>query len=94
MTDLFDDLTRIVCTKGEDVATMKTAITKWENNQGVCIPRDILDDMNIVAGDFVEIFADNEVILIKKRRVKKSIQELFAEYDGTYMPEEIKWGTH
>jgi antitoxin MazE len=71
---------------------MKTTVTKWGNNQSVRIPRDILDDANIAAGDPVEIFIENGAIVIKKTRPRKTIEELFAKYEGTYEPEEMSWG--
>ena len=76
--------------EGMDVLT--TTVTKWGNSQGVRIPRDILDDVKIVAGETVEIISEDGAIVIKKINKKKTIQELFAEYDGAYAPEEAKTG--
>ena len=71
---------------------LTTTVTKWGNSQGVRIPRDILDDVKIVAGETVAIFSEDDAIVIKKISKKKTIQELFAGYDGAYVPEEVKTG--
>ena len=69
-----------------------TTVTKWGNSHGVRIPRDILEDAKILVGDAVGIISDDGVIVIKKIRKKKTIQELFEGYEGTYVPEEMNCG--
>jgi antitoxin MazE len=71
---------------------MRTAVTKWGNSQGVRIPRNILDDAKIMVGDPVDIHTKDEIILIRKERAQKTIEELFIGYEGTYAPSEINWG--
>ena len=72
---------------------LTTTVTKWGNSQGVRIPRDILDNVKIVAGETVAIFSEDDAIVIKKISKKKTIQELFAGYDGAYVPEEVETGS-
>jgi antitoxin MazE len=62
------------------------------NSQGVHISREILDIANISNGDPVEIIAGKSSIIIRKHHKKKTIQELFENFDNTYVPEEITWG--
>jgi len=72
---------------------MTTTIQKWGNSQGVRLPKVILDDLNLREGEEVEIFAQDNSIVIKTRsKRRKSIEELFANYDGNYKPEEFDWG--
>ena len=72
---------------------MTTTIQKWGNSQGVRLPKVILDGLNLREGEEVEIFAQDNAIVIKTRAKKrKSIEELFANYDGNYKPKEIEWG--
>jgi len=74
---------------------MMTTIQKWGNSQGVRLPKTILDELFLQENDQVEIVAENDSIIIKKatrkRRAKKSLEELFAYYKGDYKCEE--WDT-
>ena len=74
---------------------MLTAIQKWGNSQGVRLPKTILDKLFLQENDQVEIMAENDSIIIRKatrkRRAKKSLEELFANYTGSYKCEE--WDT-
>ena len=72
---------------------MIATIRKWGNSQGVRLPKILLDDLNMSEGNEVEILKQDNVIVIKHATQKrKTIQELFAEYDEDYTPEEIDWG--
>lgn len=75
---------------------MQTTISKWGNSQGVRIPKELLDKVNLAQNDIVEVIADDENIIIKKskKRTKKhkTIQERFQSFDGTYDFEIISWG--
>lgn len=72
---------------------MTATIQKWGNSQGIRLPKVILENVNMSEGEEVEIITQNETILIKRAAGKrKTIQELFAGYDGDYKPEEIDWG--
>ena len=65
---------------------MTTNIQKWGNSQGLRIPKILLDTLNWAEGQPIEI-------VLKSAKVKKkSIQELFADYQGDYQPSEMKWG--
>ena len=74
---------------------MLTTIQKWGNSQGVRLPKTILDELFLKENDQVEIIGKNDSIIIKKasrkRRAKKSLDELFANYKGKYTCEE--WDT-
>ncbi len=70
-----------------------TTIQKWGNSQGIRIPRHILSAAAIGMDDRVEIEVSHGVITLKKAQpAKKSIQELFAGYEGDYKAEEVDWG--
>ena len=75
---------------------MLTNIQRWGNSQGVRIPKPILDELFLQENDQVEIVADKNTIIIKKaarkRRAKKSLEELFAGYTGNYKCEELDTG--
>ena len=72
---------------------MTTTIQKWGNSQGVRLPKVILEDLDMKEGEEVEISTQNNTIIIKRSTKKrKTIQELFANYEGDYKPEDIDWG--
>ena len=75
---------------------MKTTIQKWGNSQGVRLSKSILEALLLQENDFVEITAENDMIIIRKaarrRRAKKSLEERFGGYAGDYQCAEIDWG--
>lgn len=74
---------------------MKTLIRKWGNSQGVRIPKYLLDAVKLAANDEIVIRAENDTLIIEKAaptQPRKTIKELFADYNGEYTPEEIDWG--
>jgi len=72
---------------------MIATIQKWGNSQGVRLPKIYLDDLNMAEGNEVEILKQDDFIIIKSTaRKRKTIQELFAEFDSDYTPEEVDWG--
>jgi len=72
---------------------MTTTIQKWGNSQGIRLPKVILEDLDMKEGEEVEISTQNNTIIIKRSTKKrKTIQELFANYEGDYKQEDIDWG--
>jgi len=75
---------------------MTGTIQKWGNSNAVRLPKNILEELLLGENDKVEITEENDSIIIRKavrkRRAKKSLEELFANYDGDYQCEEIDWG--
>ena len=76
---------------------MTTNIMKWGNSQGIRIPKYLLDQIHWSENEQIEIAVNEskDEIIIKRAMTKepqKSIQELFADYTGTYNPTEIDWG--
>jgi len=73
---------------------MTTTIQKWGNSQGIRLPKIYLDDLNIKEGNEVEVLKhDNVIVIMPTAQKRKTIQELFADYNGDYTPEEIDWGS-
>ena len=68
-------------------------VQEWGNSQGIRLPLNILKEAQIKTGQNVEISVRNNQIIVKKKETRKSIQELFADYEGQYIPETIDWGT-
>ena len=71
---------------------MSTTIQKWGNSQGIRIPKSILDVLHWKEEEEVELFTQENKIIIKKPEKRKNIKDLFADYDGEYVPVEIDWG--
>jgi antitoxin component of MazEF toxin-antitoxin module len=73
---------------------LTTTIKRWGNSAAVRIPRHILSQANLEEGTDVEIILSKEgEITLRAVRKRKSIQELFADYDGGVLEtEEIDWG--
>jgi len=73
---------------------LKTTIKRWGNSAAVRIPRQVLAQANLEEGSDVEVLmtGDGEITL-RAAHKRKSIQELFANYDGGFFQtEEIDWG--
>ena len=73
---------------------MTATIKRWGNSAAVRIPRSILSQANLEEGTEVEIVLSSEgEITLRPIRKRKSIQELFTDYDGGFFEtEEIDWG--
>ena len=73
---------------------MTATIRRWGNSAAVRIPRYVLTQANLEEGAEVEIIiAKAGEITLRAVHKRKSIQELFADYDGGFFQtEEIDWG--
>lgn len=72
---------------------MNTSIQKWGNSQGVRIPKMLLEAVKWSENEEITIKVDDgKLILEKAKKEKKSIMELFENYDGEYKTNEIDWG--
>ena len=73
---------------------MTATIKRWGNSAAVRIPRNILSQASLEEGADVEIVSSHEgEITLRAIRKRKSIQELFADYNGEfYQTGEIDWG--
>jgi antitoxin MazE len=75
-----------------EVNDLIATLAKWGNSQGVRIPKHILEDARMASDETVDIQAGDGMIIIKKIRARKTIQELFAGYNDEYQSREIDWG--
>lgn len=73
---------------------MKTTIVKWGNSQGIRLPKHLLESADISEQDTLEVLAENHSIIIKKidQRPRKTIQDRFRGFSGTYDAEIVDWG--
>ena len=75
-----------------EVFYMKTTIQKWGNSQGIRIPKFMLDAVQWSDDEQLVLSVDKNKIIIEKAEPRKNIMELFADYDGEYVPVDIDWG--
>lgn len=83
---------------------MTTTIVKWGNSRGVRLPKPFLESLNLKDNDTVDIYTDNNTIIIKKsvRYQHKTLRQRVEEFYGKdfesaikenpYEYEEINWG--
>ena len=72
---------------------MTATIKRWGNSAAIRIPRSVLIQANLKEGSDIEFFfSEDGAIILKAVSKRKSIQELFADYDdGFYQSEELDW---
>lgn len=70
---------------------MYGTIQKWGNSQAIRLPKSVLAAARLQENDSVEILVDQESITLRKRR-PKTLDALFAGYDGDYQPVELDVG--
>ena len=70
-----------------------TYIRKWGNSFAVRIPQTFINMLSLRENDEVVFeIKDNSLVITPKKKKHKTIDELFAGYDGSYSPEELNWG--
>ncbi|MCR5789209.1 MAG: AbrB/MazE/SpoVT family DNA-binding domain-containing protein [Lachnospiraceae bacterium] len=60
----------------------QVAIRSWGNSQGIRIPKDILDKMQLKISDVLDIEIEDDVIVLRKQFTHKTFEERLAEYQG------------
>jgi len=74
---------------------MITNLQKWGNSQGIRLPKHLLDILKWNNDEELIIKAENDKIIIERNceLKRKSIQELFVDFEGEYIPIKVDWGT-
>jgi antitoxin MazE len=70
---------------------MTAKISKWGNSQGLRVPKDIMDTLNLNIGDNVDIKIENGKVIIeaiKKDRPKYDLNELISQVPNNYKANE------
>jgi antitoxin MazE len=68
------------------------AVRSWGNSLGIRIPKKILNQLNIQASDVLQLYVENDTIIIKKQFKHKSFEERLADYNGEITVSEFDWG--
>ena len=72
---------------------MRSTIQKWGNSQAIRLTKAILDIAHLTENEQVQIFAEQDKIIIKKaaERRHKTLEERLKGFEGEYVFEE--WDT-
>lgn len=68
------------------------AIRAWGNSQGIRIPKEILERMDLKVSDVLNIEIENGAIVLRKQFVHKSFEERLLEYNGKISVCDFDWG--
>jgi len=78
---------------------MTTAVVKYKKEQGIKLPQAFLQSLNIIENDEVEVWLENNRIMLRKLFGKKhkTTKERLQDFYGTISPDaeklsEIDWG--
>jgi antitoxin MazE len=78
---------------GLDWCQMSAKIQKWGNSQGLRLPKHVLESARIRVGDDVELRADDEEILIRKKsKPKFDLAEMVSRMPRDYKTREETFG--
>jgi antitoxin MazE len=75
---------------GEDME--QVAVKTWGNSQGIRIPKDILDKLDIHLSDVLQLDVEDDRIILRKTFKHKSFEERLAEYNGDISVCNFEWG--
>lgn len=71
---------------------MTATISNWGNSQGLRFPKDIMRELHLSIGDKVNIFIENQKIILEPIKTKKyiyNINDLVEQIPKDYSPTEI-----
>jgi antitoxin MazE len=71
---------------------MTATISNWGNSQGLRFPKDIMRELHLSIGDKVNIFIENQKIILEPIKTKKyiyNINDLVKQIPKDYSPTEI-----
>ncbi|OIP54723.1 MAG: transcriptional regulator/antitoxin MazE [Helicobacteraceae bacterium CG2_30_36_10] len=70
---------------------MTATISKWGNSQGLRLPKDIVNNLHLAVGDVVNIFVENDKVIIepiRKEKIFYDINELVSKIPKNYQTSE------
>lgn len=70
----------------------QVAIRSWGNSQGIRIPKDILEKLQLKVSDVLNIEIENDSIVLRKQFVHKTFEERLAEFNGEITVCDFDWG--
>ena len=70
----------------------QVAIRNWGNSQGIRIPKEIMEKMNLQTSDVLDIEIENAAIVLRKQFKHKTFEERLEEYNGEISVCNFDWG--
>ncbi len=70
----------------------QVAIRSWGNSQGIRIPKDVLDKLDLKTSDVLDISIENDTIVLRKSFEHKTFEERLAAYAGKISVSDFDWG--
>ena len=67
---------------------MNSNVKKWGNGSAIRLSKELLAAAGFKDTEDIEIVAEPEQIIIKKRRNVQTLEEMFADYNTFYEPTE------
>ena len=72
---------------------MQTQVKTWGNSQGIRIPKEILQEADVVIDEILDIKVSNGVIMLLKPFRHRTLEERAAQYGGRLnLDGEFDWG--
>lgn len=68
------------------------AVRQWGNSQGIRIPKNILEKLDIGISDVLQIGVEGDTIVLRKAFHHKTFEERVAEYGGEISVCNFDWG--
>lgn len=68
------------------------AIQRWGNSQGIRLPKTLLDALDWRINEKLNVIFKEDKLILEQTKGRKKINDLFANFEGEYMPAEFDWG--
>ena len=70
----------------------QVVIRSWGNSQGIRIPKNVLEKMQLKISDVLDLEIKDDTIVLRKQFVHKSFEERLAEFNGEISVCDFDWG--
>ena len=70
----------------------QVVIRSWGNSQGIRIPKNVLEKMQLKISDVLDLEIKDDTIVLRKQFVHKSFEERLADYNGEISVCDFDWG--
>lgn len=77
--------------KSKSIPQKQIKLSKWGNSQGIRLSKEDLNKAGILMEDTLNVYIEENKVILEKTNKYHTLEELFADYDGEYTPKE--WDT-
>ena len=70
----------------------QVAIRNWGNSQGIRLPKELLDRLNLKVSDVLDVVVEDDAIVLRKSFKHRTFEERLEEYGGNIDICELDWG--